>query len=120
MPRCFGQLVGMQARRLLTAQTSTQTETENSSTSSTVNVLTYHNDVGRTGRTAWWFLGYCSSSVAVMLLARLCDPTSYVSKLWKERTMGSPYRACVIFRNYCRIHRSVTIETQARSIFLAI
>ena len=47
MPRCFGQLVGMQARRLLTAQTSTQTETENSSTSSTVNVLTYHNDDAR-------------------------------------------------------------------------
>jgi hypothetical protein len=32
------------------AQTSTQSATENSSTSSAVNVLTYHNDVQRTGR----------------------------------------------------------------------
>jgi hypothetical protein len=32
------------------AQASNQNSTENSSTTSTVNVLTYHNDVGRTGR----------------------------------------------------------------------
>jgi hypothetical protein len=32
------------------AQTSTQTAAENSSSSSAVNVITYHNDIGRTGR----------------------------------------------------------------------